>query len=95
MRLTQTLDPLNLLSVSDFNGIKKTSKVHLQDLRQVISHPEKIQSIKIKKPPKNNQNKLISIMENLKTIEYLENIHKDQTNIIYLYTKKGSHIYKQ
>ena len=22
MRLTQTLDPLNLLSVSDFNGIK-------------------------------------------------------------------------
>ena len=36
MCLTQTLDPLNLLSVSDFNGIKKTSKVRLQDLRRVI-----------------------------------------------------------
>ena len=34
-------------------------------------------------------------MKNLKTIEYLENIHKNQTNIIYLYTKKGNHIYKQ
>ena len=26
MRLTQTLDPLNLLSVSDFNGIKNQQK---------------------------------------------------------------------
>ena len=38
MHLTQTLDPLNLLSVSDLNGIK-TSKVRVQDLRRVISHP--------------------------------------------------------
>ena len=35
MCLTQTLDPLNLLSVSDINGIK-TSKVRFQDLRRVL-----------------------------------------------------------
>ena len=74
--------------------VLKTSKVRLQDLRLVVSHPEKIQSIKIKKTPTNNRKKLISIMDNLKTIEYLKNIHKNKTNI-YLYTKRGTIYYKQ
>ena len=61
---SQTLDPINLLSVLDFNGwYYKTSKFRLQDLCRVISHPDKFQSIKIKKPPKNNRKKLINYEE--------------------------------
>ena len=55
-----------------FEWYYKSSEFRLQDLHRVISDPEKFQSIKIKKPPKNNQKILISIMKILKTIEYLE-----------------------